>query len=500
MSKLKALVRGVMALDPSAEAIEFHGRWYHWGELNGIVDALDALLEENGIPAGTRVGGLLRNTPEVAAAIVELITSDRCVVTLNPLLPGDKLGPEIAGLKIPALIALDQDWERPEIRAAAEQAGLLGIAITPAPNVSVRVVLPARGGDFRTDAAGIAIEMLTSGTTGTPKRIPLKAKNFDQMILDASRFEKRTSDEGPKLRNGVVILNTPFSHIGGLFGLFNTLSAGRKACMLDRFQVEPFIDALYRHKPKTVSAPPSALRMILDADVPKEKLASLVVFRTGTAPLDADLADAFRDKYGIPVLQNYGATEFAGGVAGWTMEDYKQWPTEKRGSVGRMNPGVEGRIVDAGTGAEVPRGSPGLLELRSANLGDDGAWMRTTDLAKMDEDGFLWILGRADNAIIRGGFKVIPDDVVRALESHPAVLEACVISLPDRRLGEVPVAAFKIRRGHDVAEVELKEYLRSKLAPYQVPVQYLRVDEFPRTPSMKISQPALRELFVEAAT
>jgi acyl-CoA synthetase (AMP-forming)/AMP-acid ligase II len=500
MSELKRLVRGVAELEPDGDAIEYGGRWYRWGELTAIIDALDGLLDANGLPAGARIGGLLRNTPEIAALILQLITSDRCVVTLNPLLPDDKLAAEIIALEIPALVALASDWDRPAIRAAAEQAGLLGVAITPGAADPVRIVFPARAGaPARREAPDIAIEMLTSGTTGTPKRVPLKAANFERMILDAAHFEKRNADEPARLRGGVTILNTPFSHIGGIFGLFNTVVAGRKACMLDRFQVQPFVDAVFRHKPKTASAPPSALRMILDADVPPEKLASLVVFRTSTAPLDPDLADAFFDRYGVPVLQNYGATEFAGGVAGWTMDDFRRWPAGKRGSVGRMNPGIEGRIVDPATGAALPHDAPGLLELRAPHLGDGQSWLRTTDIARMDDDGFLWILGRADNAIIRGGFKVIPDDVVRAIETHPAVLEACVVGLPDPRLGEVPAGAFTVRDGRDVAPHDLETHLRERLAPYQIPVRLIRVSEFPRTPSMKISQPALRKLLEETA-
>jgi len=500
MSKLAALVRGVMALDPAGPAIEFEHRWRSRGELTAAMDSLERIFAEQGVPAGARVGGLLRNTPEVAALIVQLITSDRCIVTLNPALPDDKIAGEIATLQLPVLVAMAEDWARPAIRAAAQQAGLLGVEIDLNAAEPVRIVLPRGQGQFREQADGVAIEMLTSGTTGTPKRIPLKAANFTQMILDAAVFENRSPDDPPKLRGGVTILNTPFSHIGGIFGLFTCLSAGRKACLMDRFQVGPFVDAVARHRPRTASAPPSALRMLLDADVAKEKLESLTVFRTATAPLDPDLADAFFERFGIPVLQNYGATEFAGGVAGWTIADYRSLGQAKRGSVGRINPGIDGRVVDAETGAPAPFGEPGLLELRAPHLGDGKSWVRTTDIARMDEDQFLWILGRADNAIIRGGFKVIPDDVVRTMEAHPAVLEASVVALPDARLGQVPAAAFIVRSGESLSEDELKAFLREKLAPYQVPVKLLRVAEFPRTPSMKVSQPDLRKLFEDAAT
>jgi len=98
------------------------------------------------------------------------------------------------------------------------------------------------------------------------------------------------------------------------------------------------------------------------------------------------------------------------------MADFKKYGADRIGSVGRMNPGIEGRIVDPETGETLPYGQKGLLELRADHLGDGKSWIRTTDLARMDEKQFLWIMGRADNAIIRGGFKIIPDDVVKAIE------------------------------------------------------------------------------------
>ena len=219
-------------------------------------------------------------------------------------------------------------------------------------------------------------------------------------------------------------------------------------------------------------------------------------FRTGTAPLDPDLADAFQESYGIPVMQNYGATEYAGGVAGWTMEDHKLHSKSKRGSVGRLNTGVEARAVDAETGAALPHGQQGLLELKSPQLGDGKSWMRTTDLAVVDAEGFLWINGRADNAIIRGGYKITPDDVVRALESHPAIREASVVGIADARLGQVPVAGLKLKAGAaPPGEKELDDFLRGKLSPYQIPVHMKYLEEFPRTASLKVDQAALKKLF-----
>ena len=503
MSRLSELVRGVLRVDPSAQAIEHDGRWWTWAELERVLEALDTRLRAAGLGSGVRVGAVLRNHPLTAAALLGVVTTDRCVVTLNPSLPDERLAEDILTLRPPVVVALAQDWARPRVREAAERVGCLGLTLVDDPADPVQVVerLEAvRGDDLSRDAPGVAVEMLTSGTTGPPKRIPLKASTFEAGIIGAGVYDRRSADDAPRLRGGVQILNAPFAHISGVFGLFNCVAAGRKCCLLERFTVASFVDAVRRHRPRVAGAPPSALRMLLDAGVAKEDLSSLVAFRAGTAPLDPDLADEFYARFGIPVLQNYGATEFAGGVAGWTLDDFKAHHRDKRGSVGRMNPDVEARIVDPGTGAVLPFGEEGLLELKASHLGDGRSWVRTTDLAVLDADRFLWIRGRFDNAIIRGGFKILPEDVIRAIEQHPAIREAAVVGLPDPRLGQVPAAAYLLREGAAApTDEELRGFLRDRLLPYQVPVWLVRLAELPRTPSLKVSQPDLRELLASVA-
>jgi acyl-CoA synthetase (AMP-forming)/AMP-acid ligase II len=147
----------------------------------------------------------------------------------------------------------------------------------------------------------------------------------------------------------------------------------------------------------------------------------------------------------------------------------------------------------------VPLGAdrPGLLEVKPGQLGPSAEWMRTTDLARIDSDGFLWILGRADQAIIRGGFKVMPDEIRAALESHPAVRGAAVVGRPDERLGETPVAMVELRNAVDTAT--LVEFLRSRLARYEVPADIAIVDQIPRTPSGKADLGAVRAFFTQPA-
>jgi long-chain acyl-CoA synthetase len=243
-----------------------------------------------------------------------------------------------------------------------------------------------------------------------------------------------------------------------------------------------------------VSLVPAALRMVLQSNLTRQDLASIRAVTSGTAPLSAEDADAFTAKFGIPVLTSYAATEFGGGVAGWTLADHQKYWQVKRGSVGRPSLGAQLRVVDD-DGATLGPDQAGLLEVKPGQLGPSAPWMRTTDLARIDEDGFLWILGRADQAIIRGGFKVIPDDVRAALEDHPAVRGAAVVGRPDDRLGQTPVAMVELRNGESIDAAALTEFLRARLARYEIPTDIAIVDDIPRTPSGKADLGAVREFF-----
>lgn len=492
-------IAAVLAIDPAQPALEYEKRWWSWGELDRRATGIAGALGDAGLKPGTRIGVMLRNRPQMVPVLIALLGQGYCLATLNGAAPDAKLAEDLERLDAPAILALEDDWRRPGLIEAAAVAGSIGLALTDDMAAPVKTMPelpgdPSRWGNPR--AEGIAIEMLSSGTTGTPKRIPLKAHSLEKALQSAAAYEKgRGEADAPKLRSGVQIVNGPLAHISGITGVMNNIFAGRKICLLEKFSVEGFRDALVRHRPKVATAPPAALRMLLDADIPLEDFTSVVALRTGTAPLDPEIADIFFTRYGIPVLQNYGATEFAGGAAGWTLDDFKTHWHAKRGSVGRLNKGVDARVIDPGSDAELPAGEVGLLEIRAPNIGDGKAWVRTTDLAIVDEDRFLWIKGRADGAIMRGGFKVLPEDVLKGIESHPAVREASVVALDDTRLGQVPVAAWIAKAGADpVDEAAMRDFLKTRLMAYQVPVRILQLDDFPRTPSMKVSQPALREL------
>ena len=191
---------------------------------------------------------------------------------------------------------------------------------------------------------------------------------------------------------------------------------GRSLALLERFEVDAWVELVRRHRPGYVRLAPTALRMVLQADVPADAFASVRAVGSGTAPLPPELGEAFGPvRSSGPHQLRRDRVRRRGSRR--TLKDKRHWDRRKRGSVGRARGGVELRVVDAETGDALPLGEVGLLEARGSQLPGDGAWQRTTDLAAIDEDGFLFIHGRADDAINRGGFKV-PPIVIRRRSSH----------------------------------------------------------------------------------
>ena len=238
--------------------------------------------------------------------------------------------------------------------------------------------------------------------------------------------------------------------------------------------------------------------MILDADIPKADIASLQVFSTGAAPLDPRVQAEFEERYGIPVLLSYGATEFGGPVCAMSPDLYAAFGKAKFGSVGKPFGGAEIRVVDTETKAVLSAGEEGLLDVMSPKMGPE--WIHTTDLGIIDEDGFLFLRGRADGAIMRGGFKILPETIQQALLGHPALSAVAAVGVPDQRLGQVPAVAMEVKPGVTAPSLEeLEAYLREQVLATYIPVHWLFVDELPKTVSLKVDRPAVIRLFTKEA-
>ncbi len=473
---LRRRIAAVLDLAPDDPAIEYAGQWFSFGQVGALACQIATLVDGRG-----QVGVLLRNRPAHVAAFLGVLLAGGTVVVINPSRGDDRTKADIAALNLPVLIGDTEDLTT----RVGQASGSTVISISTL-DAHPQVVLTGDHSD--TGKPGVAVRMLTSGTTGPPKRIDL---TYDMLAHSVMGAQPDRSPAPTQVRSGVAIVNAPLVHIGGVFRVLQCVAEARPFVLLERFELDRWADAVRRHRPRAVSLVPAALRMVLHSELGPEDLDGIRAVTSGTAPLSADDADAFQQKFGIPVLTSYAATEFGGGVAGWTLADHQKYWQVKRGSVGRANPGAQLRVVDDDGNALGPD-QPGLLEVKPGQLGPSADWMRTTDMARIDADGFLWILGRADQAIIRGGFKVMPDDVRAALESHPAVLTAAVVGRPDERLGETPVAVVELRDTASADAEELLDFLRNRLARYEIPTEIAIVDAIPRTPSGKPDLSAIR--------
>jgi len=488
---ISSRIGAVMALDPGAPAVAQDGHWHSWGELT----ALGARVGELGrdLPRDAAVGLVTRNDVAVIACMLNMFSQRRAVLTLNPLQPDDALAAEIIELR-PALLLLTQaDWEREGLRAAVREAGTRAIVVACESETRAQVVEAGEVDDYYRLSDGCAVSLKTSGTTGPPKRIEISYENLSASIAAVQEHHGGTSQSEVALRPGVTIQMLALAHTSALQSLCVTVADGRQLVLLERFEPTAWAKVVRDYKVVTTGVPPAGIRMVLDANVDPAWLRSLKSIRAGSAPLDPDVAEEFFDRYGVPVLQAYGATEFQG-LASWTLKDYRRFSKSKKGAVGRVHPGVEVRVVDTETRSVLPTGGVGLLEVRTAQASRGAAhdWIGTSDLARYDDDGFLWIIGRVDGAINRGGFKVDGAEVARILREHPEVADAAVVAAPDARLGQVPVAVVELKDDHvDPGEDALKAWVRARLEPYKVPTTIVAADAIPRNIAMKPDRRAI---------
>jgi long-chain acyl-CoA synthetase len=502
---LSQAILGALEEAPHEPAVWFEGDWWQRSYLLRVSQAIErAGRKVQGAGEDPiSVGVLLRNRPAQLALMVGVIANHDRLVTLNALAPDRSLAEDIKRSRPSILIAEADDFGRSGIVDVASEVGSLCLAInrsdpgdlTPIAEQPELKEIPPTG-----EISDVAIEMSTSGTTGPPKRIFLTYSDLERSMSSTGLQIRGGTRSGRNRNPGPVIVANPLAHISGSWYVVQAVLEKRHIVLLDRFETTRWAAAVREFNPRVASLPPTAMRMVIDADIPKKDLESLRAVTSGTAPLPRDLQRTFEERYSIPVLPQYGATEFAGPVVGWSLADHGQYREQKRGSVGRAYPGVAIRVVDERTLQDVPPDQVGLLEVRKTEeSGEGSSWVRTTDLASLDDDGFLWIRGRADDAINRGGFKFSARQVAEVLERHPAVEEATVVGVADTRLGETPAAAIVLRDADASTfdSASLLAWSRQSLKPYEVPAQILIVDQLPRTSSGKVSAHQVRALFRE---
>jgi long-chain acyl-CoA synthetase len=346
--------------------------------------------------------------------------------------------------------------------------------------------------------------MFTSGTTGTPKGASLTFAALRGSVAGiASGIGLPEEGRAPKqpARDPRIVL-VPIAHMGGFLGVLTAWWLGKPALLVSKFSTERVFDLAARYRLGVLGLTP-AMVWELAEDRSGTPLPGVDSVTVGTAAIPEATRLTFEDKYVIPVLRNYGQTEFAGAIAFERPQDVADGKRPD-GTVGRVAPGVEVTILDA-EGLPVGPGEVGEIAARAASamsgyLGTDGRpadpgqWLRTGDLGRLDDDGFLFVVGRVRDMIVCGGFNIYPAQLEAALNELPEVADSAVNAVPDERLGEVPIAAVVLREGAAADAESVRSALRNTLAAYELPRRIAFVDEIPRHESGKIDRDAVARL------
>lgn len=473
---------------PERPSIEYHGRWWTYGDLAAIASSVRSLLTRCGAEQRAPIAFAPRNRPSAIAALMGLVAGARTIRMMYAYQSGEALAGNLVRIVVSILVADAEDFTEPVI-AELQRSGRVGIAITDSGAHFVggldRVTFPTDP-----DApASPTFEMLTSGTTGPARLWPLSYDLLEQRFVSGNSVivGEETAGAPP------ILLCYPLCNISGLYSAVPAIVAGLRIVLQDRFTLEGWLDYVKRYPVPDVYLPPVGIKMMLDADVPREALAHARSCRSGMTRLPVETQRAFEAKYGIPVVMSYGATEFGGVVIQMEVEDALEWGQRKIGSTGRAYGEAQVRVVDPQTGAVLPADKEGLLEVLVPSMGP--GWMRTSDLAKIDGDGFVYILGRADSAIMRGGFKLLPETIESAMMRHPDIEAACVVGVDDDRLGQVPAALVEMKPGKArLSDAELDAHARSLLPATHIPVHWRFTDRMPRTASLKVAIGEVKKL------
>jgi len=327
----------------------------------------------------------------------------------------------------------------------------------------------------------------TSGSSGRPKAVALTWGNhFWSAIGSAMNLGTRPDDRW--------LACLPFAHVGGLSILFRSLVHGTTAVIQHRFDPGEVNRAIDRQSITIVSLVANMLQRTLEARGERAFPDSLRCVLLGGGSVPRALLEVCA-KRGVPVVPTYGLTEAASQVTTMPPGD----ALRKVGSSGRPLVTSRIRIVDGGH--DVAAGEVGEILVRGPTVstavldrcGWRDGWLWTGDLGKVDEEGFLYVLGRRDDTIITGGENVHPIEVETALESHPSVAEACVVGSPDPEWGQAVSAYVRLRPNESATAKELQAHARQRLAGFKVPRRVLFVDDLPRTPSGKVARRVLAE-------
>jgi long-chain acyl-CoA synthetase len=480
------------------ESLFFEGRWLTSAEIHGRSARVAAGLRAHGVAPGDRVVVMTTNTPEVfisyraiwrAGAVVTPVIFLQTAPELRHVLTDSGATAAIVSAELVSLF-----------RGAAEGLGITTFVVGDAPEDTTPYVDLERAEPAEIEPRAdddLAALLYTGGTTGRAKGVMLSHRGLWESGRALSLVARTTNTTRS-------LLPLPLSHAYGLIVVIGGLhSERRQVSVLQRwFEPAGWLSLVAEHRLESSPVVPAMLQVLLAQPLAAHDLSSLRTFGSGGATLPAAVREKVEKLFGVTVLQGYGLTEASAAVSAETVPDHRP------GSVGKPLPHAEVAILDA-DGNAVPAGEEGEICVRgrgvmlgywhdpelTARTVREG-WLHTGDIGRLDDDGFLHVVDRMKDLIIRGGFNVYPRDVEDVLLEHPAVQVAACVGRPDPERGEEVVAAVQLVPDQGATGPELVEFAMARMAKYKYPREVVVLDAVPLTSVGKINRKAVRDLFV----
>jgi malonyl-CoA/methylmalonyl-CoA synthetase len=474
------------------------GRRLAYGDLLALTGRQAHALRRLGVEPGDRVSVQVEKSVEALALYLACQRAGAAFQPLNTAYTPAEIG-YFLGDAEPRLFVCDPA-RRPEMEQVARKAGVPGITtLDPSGQGEFSEASAGEGEEFEDVARtgdDLAAILYTSGTTGRSKGAMLTQTNLAsnaQALVETWRFT----------REDVLLHALPIFHTHGLFTATNTiLFAGASMLYLARFDADEVIRLLPRAS-TMMGVPTFYTRLLAREDFDRDLVAHMRLFVSGSAPLSPEVHKAFSERTGHAILERYGMTETS-------MLTSNPYDGERRaGTVGFPLPGVSVRVADPESGRVLDQGDVGVIEVKGPNVfkgywrmpektaeefRSDGYFI-TGDMGRIDERGYLAIVGRAKDLIISGGFNVYPAEVEAAIDAIPGVAESAVIGLPHPDFGEGVAAVIARRDGASLDEEAVKAALANDLAKFKMPKRVFFVESLPRNTMGKVQKNALRETY-----
>ncbi|MDR6979174.1 long-chain acyl-CoA synthetase [Streptomyces sp. 3330] len=470
---------------PGRPALRLGEQVTTYAELDERSARAAALLRAEGVRPGDRVALMLPNVPEFVVLYYAVLRAGAIVVPMNPLL---KTRETAYHLDDSGAVLLCEWHQAPgEGAEGAAAAGVRRLVVEPAAFAEQLAGYEPLSEPAGAGVDDVAVLLYTSGTTGRPKGATLTHGGLRHNTeVNTVHVQQMTPDD-------VVVGCLPLFHI---FGQICTMSvavrAGASLTLIPRFEPQTVLDAIARDRATVFEGVPTMYAALLQhpsqADV-----STLRMCISGGASLPVEVLHGFERRFGCAVLEGFGMSETSP-VVTFNHPDRPR----KAGSIGTPIRDVQVRLLDD-KGQDVAPGEVGELAVRGPNVMKgywnrpeetaaavpDG-WLRSGDLARQDEDGYLYIVDRKKDMIIRGGYNVYPREIEEVLHEHPAVALTAVVGVPHGHLGEEIAAAVVLRPGAHATPDELREFVKSRVAAYKYPREVWLVDTLPTGPSGKI--------------